>query len=141
MADLELRDTNGNIIAELPRNHSYPWPQWRQPNVSLGKTVGGFARASRRGQSLLVNRLNFRLIGPTQAGQLLDVLEEYAGGAKPLILRVAGAFEKAADGEFLADGTTIVTGDFRCRMYEAPEVVQVAFRKFEVSLTLVQDLI
>ena len=141
MADLELRDTSGNIIAELQRNHSYPWPQSYAPNVAVGKTVGWKARSSRRGSSLLVNRLTFRMMGPLQASHLLNVLRDYAGGAKPFVLRLGGAFTQLADGTALADGTKIATGDFQCRLYDAPELVQVAFRKYELTLNLAQDLI
>ena len=81
MADLELQDVNGNTIVTIARNHSYPWPQRYETNVAVGLTVGGKARSSRRGESRLVNRLTFQMMGATQAAQMMRILSEYAGGA------------------------------------------------------------
>jgi len=140
MADIELRDVDGTILVQFGRNPSFPWVQTADPNVVVGRTVGRKARSSRRGETLLVNHLQWRNLHVAAGSQLLNALRDYAGGAKPLLLHLEGSFEQAADDTREADGTLYATGDFRCRIYEAPEIIEISHAKCAVSLTLVQDL-
>lgn len=140
MTDFALQTVAGATIVALDWGPEYPWPQWYESNIAVGRSLGKVARASERGPSLLCQRLTCGALTPLAASQLKNALREYSGEAQPLLLWVGGRFAIVADGTHLADGTAVATGTLRCRIRGTPEVVWVDVGTYTVVLELVQDL-